>query len=219
MANKSGTDGWRICKGHRKNGDPCGNAALKGEVFCRIHVGQNKTQIELRRVTAIANRYMPPNILADFERALHDPGLLDLNTEIALIEARMSEVKRAMAEHHGASEAWEVAKKLWDDAANPNSKTCGDSMSKLGTLVQEGVADHYAWKELRELMDLRGRMLNIQVNKHAKLDQFVTKQEMAAFGAELLAEIRLRIPDPIMREQILAAVAAKFQRRPSPARK
>lgn len=173
--------------------------------------GKHQKEAEARR---LAERYIPPNILADFERAVNDPGLFDLTAQMALLEARVDELKRGMAEHRALPDAWEKALKLWEDASNQDSKTRDDSMEMLGALLQEGVADWRAWKEIRETIDLQVRCQRGQINKMEKLDQFITKQQATALGGALMSIMRRYIQDPVARERALTEIAMQFQKAP-----
>ncbi|CAN5692268.1 hypothetical protein BH24GEM1_BH24GEM1_31800 [soil metagenome] len=81
----------------KRSGEPCRSPAVTGRATCRMHGGTAP-----RGVASHSWRHgryskaVPARLLASYQDALGDPDLVALRDELALTDARMQEVLRAL---------------------------------------------------------------------------------------------------------------------------
>lgn len=83
-----------LCGAKTRSGEPCKGWAMENG-RCRMHGGGNpKGFAHPNTVTGRYSKHLPTRAIAEFQQALHDPELLSLRNDIALIDVRLNELVR-----------------------------------------------------------------------------------------------------------------------------
>ena len=179
----------RMCRGWSVTGnDWCGNWARHGRELCGFHGGT--TAIGRANGNYKHGRYqqsLPARMVAVYQEALDDPQLMSLRGLVALNYSRLSEL-------FGRLEASEVDIKAILEAKGglDVARLSGDEDEKTQALdilmvaIEAVSADPtLVWKEIREHMDVVNRMVGTEHRSAGRLDQFVPRAEVVAYGGRI----------------------------------
>ena len=147
----------------KRTGQQCRRPAMTGRTTCYMHGGKTPRGAALPQTTH--GRYskdLPARLADRYEEARNDPDLLNLNAEIQLTYALLSEALKGM--DRGESGAlWRALHDAWDQyqAASQNNDTEASrtTLDAIGGLITRGVADAAARSEVRGIIDRRRKLV------------------------------------------------------------
>src|SRR5262249_52499599 len=102
----------------KRSQERCKRWATPGREVCRMHGGRTLIGLAAPRLkTGRYSKFLPIRLAADYERAAHDPELLSLRHELAVVEARIIDLLgrvdtgEAGGLWHRARVAWQMLKR------------------------------------------------------------------------------------------------------------
>lgn len=97
----------KLCTAHSKrSGQPCGRAPTPGRTVCYYHGGAQPRGIAAPGWRGRGYSKDIPTRLADrFKQALDDPLLLELSSEVALLDSRLGELLASLPENPASTDA------------------------------------------------------------------------------------------------------------------
>jgi hypothetical protein len=178
---------------------------------CRVHGGLTPTGIASPHYkTGARSKYLPTRLLGRVEEALNDPGLLDLRRDIALLEARLSEVLGQL-DRDGAGDWSEVRSSyLALVAAIRRQDKAGITtiLSQLNTLISKGADDAALWEQVGVLLEQRRRAIESESRRMVQMQQTISVNQAMVLVTALLASIKEHVTD----RQALAKIQNDFIR-------
>jgi hypothetical protein len=195
--------GKRVC-GAEKNGG--GHGFCKSQPManhrCYRHGGATPNGIAANNYQGKGySKYLPQRVLQDYNYALNDPALLELRGEMALIEARMSDVLRQLGTGE-SGQTWrtvqdamrELLAALQMQPPDPNAQAL--ALNTLRTTIDRGAGDYALWNELGDLIDRKRKLVESETRRTIAAKQFVTLDKLGlfvdAFQSAVLAEVQDR---------------------------
>lgn len=198
-----------ICGAKTKHG-PCRNSPLVGRTRCKFHGGMNPTGIAAPNYKdGRYSPYVPKKLLDVYVDSLYDPHKLELNSEISLVEARLSEllqrVDRSVA--YNQVEALRREYKVLKEAlARGDLKGATFASDAYGTLLDEQYSDYAAWQEIINLVDQRRRLVESERKRLVEANLVVTSEEALRIVTGLLQAVKTYVTD----KKVLANIQAEF---------
>lgn len=188
----------------KKPGKTCGLRPLVGKARCRLHGGSmskgaGHPSFKHGRYSSV----LPKNLLAKYLAAAKDPELLSHQDELRLLDAHLGELVEALKRHDQrnvtdeAMEAWGFFKKDY------NIKWFQRLDELLGTPNTEVPPE---WSEIRDVVDLRKRVLESETKRLKELDGFMRKEDILiinAFTQEAIRRGVMAFVDSKLGEQII----------------
>lgn len=219
MANHDPMANHRICNGHKRDGSPCRQWAMRGKSKC--HKCGGKSLSGVAHPNYKHGRYvksLPTQLAQRAEEARNNPRLLSLTEEIALVEARLAQLLGSLGTGESGA-TWRALR----EALEAFSRAMGSGdMAGMDThfttmrdLVTRGSADAEAWVEIERLLDTRRRLAQAEVKTLQGLQQLVTMQQLTHFlGAMTNAAVQAvqRHADSASGRKILQELEVEFTR-------
>ena len=200
------------CQFVKKTGQQCGKPSIRHHDRCKTHGGALTKQIGPANpnwrggVSADRKPGRWTEMLAEplrdaYIRALRDPDILSLESEIALIDVRLDElVKRT-----GAHAEWSEVKRLVDHAklafVKQDKEGFAHAFGELEMLANGQYDNDRAWKAVTELTDRRRILVESERRRLVEQNMFMTREEAAQYGTALLQIVMRRVTD---RETLMA---------------
>jgi len=158
---------------------------------CRMHGGKS-----LAGIASPAwkhgkySDYMPQRLQERFARGLHDPDLLSLDNEIALLDAHVTEKLEKLRDDVGdGSKLWPFLQSAYDDlraaAASGNTKEVTQSLLVMGQLIQRGFEEHLLWSDILVLWEERRKLVETEQKRRIALQLVLNVDEAMAFQYEI----------------------------------
>lgn len=166
------------------------------------------------------SKHLPTRLIEGYQDALADKELMNLESEVALIDARIGDL---MLRVDGGESG-----KLWEETCNAfiaydKALNAGDKEVLLESLhvlrknLQEGGNDMEAWREIHRLQDQRRKMV-LAVAKQLELSgRMIDIRQANVLIAALLSVVNEEVsnigelPQP-RRQSVLANISTKFLR-------
>ncbi len=189
------------CKAKSKqSGERCKRRPSIGREVCVMHGGGSP------RGAASPNfkhgRYskeLPKDLLVTFQNSLGDPGLLELQREVSLVDARVSQLLKQVDTEASAAD-WQKAtyalRALKRATLKRDKPAANDAMSKLEEILEVGNSQHGAWNEISSLVTLRRKLSDSQTKREERLGRFIETRRVAVLMSALTDALRSEVRDP-----------------------
>jgi hypothetical protein len=180
------SDARRCSASAKRSGERCKNAAVIGFGVCRY------------------SSRLPERLAARYQEAQADPRLLELRDEIALVDARMSELLQRL-EGSESGENWrrvqEATVSLDVAIRSKDAQMMEVALSDLRSYTRQGQADMHQWQEIQEVLDLRRKL--VESERKRWVQQMITAERAMI----LLGAITSIIKEHVHDRTILAAIS------------
>lgn len=202
----------RRCTAHSKQtGQQCGRAPTVGRTVCNFHGGKTPAGgLASAFKHGRYSRHLPPQLLARFEETEHDPELLSLREDVALVDARVAELLERVQTGESAS-TWKLIGKLWRDfqrhRAAGNATKAEELLVLLAEPLAHGIADHAAWEEVGQHLDRRQRLVESEQRRMEKMQAMLTVEQALGLLGTVLDVLRRHVTDV----DVLAAIGADLE--------
>jgi hypothetical protein len=177
-----------VCAAKKTNGEPCKAQAVRGKRVCRVHGGMTPGGIASPHYKdGRYSRFLPARLGPRYQEARADGELLALREDIALTDARLSDLlSRVDTGESGA--LWRSLMAARDEllARRKASDTLGQmaALNLIMELISQGHADYRAWGEVAAVLDQRRRLVESERKRLVEMQQTLTVEKaMLLIGA------------------------------------
>lgn len=195
----------------KSTGQQCQRRAMANGK-CYVHGGPTPRGRALPQTTH--GRYskdLPTRLAARYEEARTDPDLLNLNAEIHLTYAMLTEALRGMDQGE-AGRLWRDLKTTWDALQEANRQRDGDAakqaLSEIGRLIARGVADAAARSEVLDIIDRRRKLVESEAKRRTAMQQMITAERLTVLIARVADIVVRHVDDPRTRAAISADIGS-----------
>lgn len=173
---------------------------MVGKTVCYNHGGKTPQGVALPQTkSGRYSKHLPTRLLAAYDRAKADPDLLALQDEVALIDARLTDLlKRVDTGESGAT--WAALGKVFRayQRALTRGKTddAADALEMLASLIATGATDEAAWSEIRAVVDQRRKLVESERKRLVELQMVVGADQAMLMVRALVSSVREHVRDP-----------------------
>lgn len=190
----------------KQSGEQCKRHAVPGKRVCAMHGGKSLAGIASRTFkTGRYSKYLPANLVEKYQEALQDSNLESLNSELALINARIAHVLSSIPTSE-IGETWRRLRQVYESLRHAmndeNAVGTIQALQEMGDLITQGLDEYQRWKEVYELVELRRRLSETERRRLVDMQQYMTSQQAMVLVGTLLGIIKARVDD----RNILAAI-------------
>jgi len=176
---------------------------------CRLHGGLTPAgAASPHTVTGKYSKDLPTRLLARYQEAEHDAGLLAMREEVRLVDARIADLLARV--DTGESRAlWATLRKALDafGAARGTAKEA-DAWLALMVAVKAGCDDYVAWAEVGRAIDRRQRLVESERKRLLDINAMMSAKEAVLLVTQLVDVVRRHVTD----SGTLAAIGAELGR-------
>jgi hypothetical protein len=190
----------------KRTGQQCQGTAMANGV-CYHHGG--KSLAGAASPTLKHGRYskhLPTRMLANYEQAQRDPELLNLREDIALIDARLSDLLRRV-DSGESGKVWNDLKAAWKAVQRATDDEKDMAIAELGPLIERGYLDTQAWGEIGGLLEQRRKLVESERKRLIEMQQMMTAGQAQLLIARLYDVVTQHVSD----RATLAAIGAGLQ--------
>ncbi len=181
----------RRCKAQSKrSGARCKRYASTGREVCRMHGGATPRGIDSPHIKS--GRYskeLPADLLTTFNESLADVELKELERELALVDARTSQLLQDLNSGK-AVPAWEDAVYAWRAYKRAKLKrdkaAADDAAARLDDVLETQSSRERCWGEVKELVALRRKLTDSQTKRDVMTGRFVEATKVAVLVTALV---------------------------------
>lgn len=209
------------CTAKAKNtGQRCMQPIVPGMTKCRYHGGKSlKGPDQPNWKHGRYSKYLPELVKARYETARRDPELLGLREEIALIDARLSQLLEKV--NRGETEMLfpriqEAFRQVMLGKSQHNEFLELQAFDKLKTLIEEGASESEAWGEIRQSIKLRAELSRGEIKRLETMQQMITATQAMSLLARVVTVIKDNVEDPTTVHKIAIAINGLLDYRASP---
>lgn len=197
----------------------CLNFPEKGREACRFHGGRalRGHQSPLYKGKGFS-KFLPTRLMEHLRLSLGNPDILNLTTDIALLEARQTELAARLEEKDWGPGVWVDLVKTFEKfdrerrrAANPNltsnqRKTATQKMSEYLKEVEDLILrgyfyDEKVWDEIREIQKSKVQLTKVEMQRRKQAEEIVTVDEFKNLLGYIINSVKTRVsnPDEVMK--------------------
>lgn len=199
------------CQAHKTNGEPCKANAITGKRVCRVHGGATPSGLASPHYkTGRYSKHLPTRLQARYEAAASDSELLALRDDIALTDARLSDLL-ARVDTGESGALWARLQELRLEVIA--CKRAGDSVGQAKALnalldtIGQGHADYRAWAEVGAVLDQRRRLVESERKRLVEMQQTLTVEKAMLLIGAIGGIIKAHVQD----RHVLAAISNDIQ--------
>lgn len=203
-----GRCGARLRKSLERFGEQryCERYPVQGRDRCKFHGGLSPRGVEHPLYKGRGYSKDLPTRLADrFETALRDPHLTSLQSELALMDARLGEVLAKLPEGEDDS-AWAVFGTLLDQLGTAvDSENLDDArfyLERLQEVVANAKAEQQVWLDVNVIISQRRQLADTERKREELLATTMTARQAAAFVTAVKQAIVDTVEDVHVRRKL-----------------
>lgn len=200
----------------KRSGERCKRMTAPGRNVCNMHGGKTPRGAALPQTTH--GRYsqdLPTRLASRFAASQADPDLLNLNTEIAVIDARISDVLRRV-DTGESGQTWRELKDTYTAMVEAQRAKDGAEVARLlnelGALIRHGHSDYAAWADVRTLIDQRRKLVESEGRRRKDMQDMITSEKAMVLVTSLVATVRRHVHDRDTLARISADLAGLLDR-------
>lgn len=178
----------------KSTGEQCRRRAVNGKRVCTVHGGLTPSGV------ASANwkhgRYskaIPTRLMERYQASESDPELLNLRSDIALVDARISELLGSV-DVGESGRLWRDLGKLRKDFLVAQREKDQDAMASVLTellnTVGRGAQDWERWQEIADFLERRRRLVESEQKRLVAMQQMVTAEQAMTLVTTLGLAVR-----------------------------
>jgi hypothetical protein len=193
------------CGAHaRSTGKPCRSTHLGAGGRCRAHGGASPTGVASPHFKhGGRSSYLPGGLAARVQQAMADPQLRGMRLHLAMLDVRISDVAHEL---EGQRPAWTEAREAFAafkaaQAANDPDSAIG-ALNRLDQVLESGVDESKIWRELREVIRDRDRLLTGEATRLERLSQTMSVSQAMQMVVALAGAVREIVTDPAQRREL-----------------
>jgi|GEM_PF-4574428 len=155
------------------------------------------------------SKYLPSRLLESYTNAKDDPEILSLNDDIALTEARVTDVlQRVDANESGAmwDELSRLSKEIKLARKSGDPVLVEDLFDQMLKLIDKGKGDRENWREIGDLMERKRKLSESQLKLLVTKQEFISRQQAVAMISLITNAIKESVSDPKEKRQIMSAL-------------
>lgn len=204
-----------ICgaKTRAEDGHPCLRPPTAGRDRCYLHGGRQKRGIEranwkgsTRRADRISAA-LPKRLGERFQLAKSDPELLQLESDIALVDTRLEELLQ-LVDAGESGQLWaRVQSAFTAFCIHRGTEKETTAFDALEEAIEAGATDRESWEEIVGLLEKRRKLVESERKRQVEMSQMLTAEAAMTLFATLAAAVRRHVSD----ETALAAIDAEFK--------
>jgi hypothetical protein len=209
--------GERVCSAKRASWRPdnpviCMSTAIFENGRCIKHGGPSPKGIASPHFkSGKSSRHLPTRLITKYQEALEDPELMSLESDLAVVTARIEDLHEQLDEGGAGSIMMEV-----DDAMQAYKYALGDNDKKamreawrrLESSVKKGKKESSVWQELFDLRDQKRKLALSEAKRLQTMDQMIKVTQVNLLISALLDAVRENVTD----RTALARISEKFVR-------
>ena len=199
------------CGAKKRDGTSCQRWAMSNG-RCRLHGGKSLRGVDAPSFkTGKYSKYMPPEFARRVWKLSQDPDIIVLREDIALLEARLSQLLERI-EGTNLKQAWEEAGQHYQNFSTATwrlsalreagaSKALMDqwevrraeSYRLLGEVLEKGVGDAKLWKQISNLLERKRRLVESERRRLVDLKQMMTAEQILTMFASLAQAVKKHV--------------------------
>lgn len=195
------------CRSPKKNGGLCDDWAMRGRTRCRRHGGKSLVGTAAPSYrTGKYSKYLPDRLREKYESSQTDPDLLSLRSEVALVDSRLTDLL-SRVDTGESGQLWTNLKKAHEEfklyrlAQDVPKMTL--ALARIETLLETGVQDIQAWREIGEQLDRRMKLAEAEHKRLVSLEQLITSEEALLIMRRVVDIITMHVSDKRALSQII----------------
>lgn len=206
----------QTCGAKTRSGTPCQLSPITGRNRCALHGGKTLVGIASPQTThGRYSKYLPTRLMERYSASLSDPELLAMREDIALLEARLTDLILRV-DSGEAGQVWQDVRATWDEVedarASKNTAALGVALTNLGALIRRGQSDYAAWDEVRSVQEQKRKLIESEQKRLVAMQQMVSAEQAMLFVAAIQDAVKRHVTDRRVLSAIAADVAALSNR-------
>jgi hypothetical protein len=156
------------------------------------------------------SKYLPERLAGRYAEAMADVKLLELKSEVALIDVRLGELLTHL--DSGLSlQHWKDAQAAHSDVMAAirakNSAAMLTALGALGTALDAGMGDYLVWAEILDTTEARRKLVESEHKRLVAMQQMITAEQAMVLLAVITDTVRKHVSDP----STLSAISADLR--------
>lgn len=205
----------RLCGAKTRAGGTC-KAKAMANGRCRVHGGKSLGGLAAPGFkNGRYSKYLPARLADKYRESMEDPDLLELRSEIAVLDGRMAELMSRI-DTGESGPAWGVIQSALGRMTQARSE--GDrnkedqAFRELRGAVERGMTDYAIWSEIATITEQRRKLVETERRRLVDMQQVITSERAMLLIGAVVDIIRRNVTDRIMLNGINVELSALLNR-------
>ena len=197
------------CKSKSKTtGNQCLQPVISGREVCYFHGGNTPNGFDLPQTKhGRYSKHLPTRLAGKYLEAQADPNLLNLRSEIALVDARTAELIQQV-DTGESGRIWHAVRDTYKElnlAIQTNdSSWMLKCLTTLDSLISAGTRDYAVWREISANIEQRRKLVESERKRLVEMQQMITSERAMLLIAAVVDIVRENVDDT----KVLRAISA-----------
>ena len=144
------------------------------------------------------SKWLPKRLLERYEASEGDPDLLNMRSEISLIDARLEDLLRRVDKGE-SGEAWSNIRMHYEELKfafdNADAGGVAAGMKALERTIMRAQSDYGTWRELQVCLEQRRRLVDSEGKRLQMMQQFITAEQAMLFVTTVIGSVTRHVRD------------------------
>jgi hypothetical protein len=196
----------------KRSQERCKRWATPGREVCRMHGGRTLMGLAAPRLkTGHYSKFLPTRLAAEYERASHDPELLALRRELAVVDVRINDLLRRVDTGESGG-LWPHIRATWQTFKHAHAEgqplIQGRAAAELDALLEQAISDDAAWHQIIQLIEQRRKLVLSEAKRLVAMQQMMSKEQAMLWLGAVVAILKRHITDRETLQQISLDLSA-----------
>lgn len=137
---------------------------------------------------------LPERLSGRFREAMKDAQLLQLNSELALLDTRMGELLEEM-DSESTGKLFALIQSAWVKYRNAGPDKKLTALNDLEQLIDKGAENWMHWQEIYSLVEQRRKVSESEAKRQVQLQQTLTVSQAMTLLAAVVDTIKRHVKD------------------------
>lgn len=193
----------------KSTGNQCNRSAVEGSTKCTVHGGLTPKGIASPHFkTGRHSKYIPVGIMDTYHAHLADENKLVLDSEIALVDTRISEIIEDLGDYNSADLWYKLydMKRKYQSAKDEIERL--KSLTAMLELIEMGASYTSKWAEIYASIEQRRKLVESERKRLVEAQQTIQVEQALVLVTALLNAVKSNVSD----KQALIAIQSEFNR-------
>lgn len=194
-----------VCKNPREY---CSADPISGRERCRNHGGMNSIGTTMIQHEGKGlSKILTTKLLDSYRAHYEDPDILNMTTDIALLNMRRDALIEKWQEQKVSESQWEDLKTAYEGLCRAidlgHTNRVNEMLYNMGNVISDGYSDIMLWQEIRKVEEEITKIKSREVQRRKVAESVISEREFRTMMGYILSIIDSRVRDNDIKNQIL----------------
>lgn len=185
----------------------CAGYPIAGRTRCRFHGGKTLIGADSPSYKGRGlSKSLPTRLFEQYNRSLNDADVLNMTPEIALLEARLTDLLSKVSDQPGF-ELWNKVKTAYAKFRSASREAeVRKALFELDRVITAGYIEASTWAEIKSLIEQLRKLKHTEKERRKDAETIITEHQFRTIMGYIINSIQTRVKDKDTKMALMADI-------------